>query len=283
MIRNEGESQQASPDENSFKKFHFSCTGVLRTRAQLVLPSTDPSRFLGHPWRHVCRTPGSLDEFAVRPTSTESRAVRRSGRAGWPPSPELFDPATGTWTTNGALTTPRRNHTATLLPNGKVLIAGGFAGKYLARAELYNPATRMFTAIASMSTHQYGHTATLLANGKVLVEGGTLYSNGVYRALASAELFDPPSESWATIAAMTTHRALHTATLLPDGQVLHAGANHNAFPYTVSGAEWYDPTTGTSRPTGGMSDGRESLTATLLADGTGLVVAGCRALTRNSA
>ena len=77
----------------------------------------------------------------------------------------------GTWTKTGSLATARASHTATLLPNGKVLVAGGGVPR-LASAELYDPASGTWTATGSLATARYAHTATLLPNGKVLVAGG---------------------------------------------------------------------------------------------------------------
>ncbi len=121
----------------------------------------------------------------------------------------------------GSLHTARYYHTATLLPNGKVLVAGGYTTQSRSReAELYDPASGTWTTTGSLATARLDHTATLLPNGKVLVAGG-LDSNS--SSLASAELYDPASGKWTATGSLVTARADHTATLLPNGKVLVAG------------------------------------------------------------
>src|SRR5690348_10719431 len=96
----------------------------------------------------------------------------------------------GSVTSTGKMSTPRAGHTATLLPNGKVLIAGGMErnGVFFATAELYDPTTSKFIPTGSMSTKRVGQKAVLLQNGRVLILGGSNHEDG---QLASAELYDP--------------------------------------------------------------------------------------------
>ena len=125
------------------------------------------------------------------------------------------------------LTTARSSHTATLLPSGNVLVAGGYKG--LSSAELYDPATGMWTPTADIGAGRYWHTATLLPSGQALVAGGVI--DGGRR---NTKLYDPATGDWSRTGRLNTARTFHTATLLPDGKVLVAGGNS-------SSAELYDP------------------------------------------
>jgi N-acetylneuraminic acid mutarotase len=123
------------------------------------------------------------------------------------------------------MTTARRDHTATLLPNGKVLVAGGLSGnQFLSSAELYDSATGTWSPTGSMRSPRRFHTATLLPNGKVLVAGGT-DSNGI--STNSAELYDPATQTWTPTGPPATGRFRHTATLLSNGKVLITGGFGN--------------------------------------------------------
>ena len=92
---------------------------------------------------------------------------------------ELYDSAAGTWTAAGSTMDPRLGHSATLLSNGKVLAAGGFAAilQTLRTVEVFDPLSSVWTATMSMTDVRHAHTATLLANGKVLTLGGTTDGN----------------------------------------------------------------------------------------------------------
>ena len=192
-------------------------------------------------------------------------------------SAELYDPASGTWTPTGSMTQARWGHTATLLPDGRVLVAGGQSSErdQLASAELYDPGAGRWTPTASLRTVRSGHTATLLSDGRVLVAGGSDLNPEVSGfasmvVLAAAELYDPASGTWTPTASMIAGRAGATATLLRDGRVLMAGGDMGG----STAAELYDPASGRWTRTGSMTDGRRGHTATLLPGGTVLVAGG---------
>ena len=180
---------------------------------------------------------------------------------------ELYDPATGSWSTTGPLATARESHTSTLLANGKVLVVGGDgAGVNFSSAELYDPATGTWSATGSLAGPRAGHTATLLPNGKVLVVGG---AGDTY--LANAELYDPATGTWAAAGTLAAARLLHTSTLLPNGKVLVVGGYNGS---DLASAEIYDSVTSSWSTTGSLATAREDHTSTLLPNGRVLVVGG---------
>ena len=159
---------------------------------------------------------------------------------------EVFNESTGAWEPAGALKLARSAFTATLLPNGTVLVAGGFRPGQMpgAGAELYNSVTRTWTLTGSMNYARARHSATLLPNGKVLVTGGV--------STSSAELYDPATGRWTITAALALTRDGHTATCLPSGRVLIAGGG---FGLTFrSGTEIYHWAGATWSSTGGLSE-----------------------------
>ena len=161
-----------------------------------------------------------------------------------------------------------------MLPNGKVLVAGGVYSTYLSSAELYNSATGTWTVTGSMITPRYGHAATLLLNGKVLVEGGIPVNSSTGTATNSAELYDPVSGTWTNTGAMNGAHYDHTATLLPDGKVLVVGGSDHYNGAGTNSAELYDPVSGTWSYTGTMNDARVVHSATLLPSGKVMVAGG---------
>jgi hypothetical protein len=186
--------------------------------------------------------------------------------------------STGSFTATGNMTTPRAQHTATLLTNGKVLIVGG-SPSAPASAELYDPVPGIFAATGNMTQGRAYHTATLLPDGKVLIVGGcaNLFFDCILPALSSAELYDPVTGNFTPTGSMTTGRASgFTATLLSNGKVLIVGGTPDPSRgfFVATDAELYDPFTGTFARTGDLNVRREGHTATLLANGKVLIAGG---------
>jgi hypothetical protein len=166
---------------------------------------------------------------------------------------------------------PRSGQTATLLPDGKVLIAGGMRRNqdFYKSAELYDSATGKFQATGAMSIGRVGHIAVLLRTGKVLIAGGWVGNGGT----DSAELYDLATGKFTGIGKMTIRRGGPSATLLADGDVLIAGGEESDNE-SLASAEIFHVKTLLFQATGSMHHARVSHTATLLNDGRVLIAGG---------
>ena len=188
---------------------------------------------------------------------------------------EAWDPATGTFQPAGSLGQARASHTATLLSDGRVLVTGGWdwaTEPALASSEIWDPATETFAPTSSLLQPRESHTATLLDDGQVLIVAGRSRSSAD-QAGATAERWDPVSESFRPAGTLAEARLMHSANLLPDGRVLVVGGLDPATEETmIATAEIWDPSTTTFGPAGTLTGGTFGHTATLLPDGRVLIV-----------
>jgi hypothetical protein len=222
-----------TPTTGSMQFVHASHTAtLLKTGKVLVAGWGNAYAELFDPSTGTFTQTGNMAAARVGHTATllsTGKVLVTGGISGAPPATtvlgeaELYDPASGSFTpVLGSLATARQSHTASLLSDGKVLVAGGLdsAGNATATAEVFDPTTQLFTATkGSMGTARAYHTATVLNDKTVLVTGGDAGSG----PLATAELYDPTAETFSPTGSMGVSRSDHTASLLPDGAVLVTG------------------------------------------------------------
>ncbi len=203
------------------------------------------------------------------------------GAPGWnsTASAEVFDPSRGVWSVTAPMSVARARHTATLLPDGEVLVAGGATtyhgetGSVTATAELYDPATGKWRAAAPMSKPRYVHGAALLDDGRVLVAGGWYATSNTDPSHETAEIYDPAANNWTATGLMKAARAEYGLVRLPDGRVLAAGGIDTHYRVHTA-SELYDPATGVWEATGELAVGAMGSAFQTLPDGQVLIAGG---------
>jgi Galactose oxidase, central domain/Kelch motif len=187
-------------------------------------------------------------------------------------SAEIFNPGSGSWSSAGNMAQGRLFPSASLLPDGRVLVAGGctfdLCSNPFSSAELFEPSSSTWSPAGDLSVARFLHSATVLADGRVLVAGGLAAPD---TALASAELFDPASGSWSPTGSMSGTRECHAAVRLTDGRVLASAGYSGGF---LVSTEIYDPATGQWTAVEDLGVGRDCPGSVLLQDGRVLFAGG---------
>jgi hypothetical protein len=198
---------------------------------------------------------------------------------------EIYDPASDTWTeTAGPMNVARRSHTATLLPDGKVLIVGGGNGvstttsQPIASVESFDPATGVFTVVGNMLGPRSAHSAILLDDGTVLISGGS-NGTGTLFPTNTAEIYDPATNSFTAVGPMNYPHLAQLPGRLRDGRVVQGSSYYNVTHTSAGGritdeSEIYDPAARTFTPVAPMFKPRIDIGAQGLLDGTLLIAGG---------
>lgn len=257
-------------------------------RGELLSSAEVHGRSAGSPWREVERMRQSRlgHTMTVLPSGRVlvtggTGGSANSGRGGQTVRPvasaELFDPESRTWDDVGRMRIPRFEHSASLLADGRVLIAGGIGVRRgeagpVSSAEVFDPVTRRFSRVRDMATVRTDHAAVTLEDGRVLVVGG----DDGRMALAAAEIFDPARRTWSKAAPLERSRRGHSATRLADGTVLVTGGESfvEGTRTSLSAAERYRPDRDAWANAGKMSCPRSEHGAALLGDDSVLVAGG---------
>lgn len=228
-------------------------------------------------WTVNGSTPMSTPRAAHQATLLSAREVLFTGGCSGPgcspveASAEVLDLGTGRVLATPPMQERRVSHVSALLPDGRVLVAGGWTGSATSpSAEVYVPASRGFKAVGAMATARMDATATVLQDGSVLVIGGASATN---LPVAQAERFDPTLDRFVPASTLAEARAHHAAVRLPDGRVLVMGGLTSRNTATRT-AEIHDPANQRFQPTGPMLQPRCKHAALLLKDGRVMVIGG---------
>lgn len=196
--------------------------------------------------------------------------VACAGEPNRPPEAAAPGPTSGTLMVVGSMSSPRSNHTETLLSDGEVLLAGGGSPETATRsAEVFDPRSGRTRRVADMGLARLSHTASLLPDGRVLVVGG------LGAAADSAEIYDPVVDRFAPAGPLSEPRSDHAAVTLASGEILIVGGDVSGVGATpTAGAEIYDPSTHRFTPTGRLGIPRRPYGVVRLPDDRVLVAGG---------
>lgn len=226
-------------------------------------------------YRVVPTGPMTTDRAAHQATLLESGEVLVTGGCAGEhcgrtlASAEIYDPDARRFHPAASMSIPRASHASARLPDGRVLVAGGWDGSApTATAEVYDPRADAWTRVGDMTTARASGIAVTLADGRVLMVGG---GQGRLGNLASVEVFDPATSTFSALGHAATNHYL--ATRLADGRVLLTGGEA-ADGSILASAEILDAATGTFRITGSMASPRVKHAAALLPTGEVLVIGG---------
>jgi hypothetical protein len=203
------------------------------------------------------------------------------GSPGWAStaSAEIYDPKTGVWSLVPPMSVARAFHTAMLLANGGVLVAGGATtyngvhGTVTREAEIYSPQTNSWRPAPAMSAARYAAAAARLPDWRVLVAGGWSLTTNDDPSMASAEIYDPAANTWTATGSLNVGRGSLAMAGLPDGRVLAVAGVDPAY-HVLASTEIYDPGLGTWQTTGRLPVAMERAAMGIMPDGRVLVAGG---------
>ncbi len=225
-----------------------------------------------HPIPMTASPPGRFAPAVTLMLGTTEVLITGGGHAeGNHSSTERYDPVRNILMPASSMRAYRREHTATLLQNGEILITGGYGAGIHATTERYDPAKDAWTTGAPMLMARTQHAAVTLRDGRVLIAGGVL---GSKKLTDSSELYTPATDTWTQGMPLTSPRSRATAMLLQDGRVLLAGGYGDAG--SEIGAEIYDPSIGRWQVAAPMRTPRRSYAAVMLSNGKVLMAGGCQ-------